>query len=163
MRNVSFAIKVGEDFEGRVIDMFHDYARETNNEQNFLNAAHTDLDYEYGTDVVVDNIPIDITCGFSNKSYMEVLEDTIEVGGEIIRFGIRTGNSRVEFGNPVVVVGIDSDRHFLHAFMNEVCDKISKKINEIMDVVNDRYYDYCDEHDIDPFDYRNIELRKAVM
>ena len=156
MKHVSFSVRVGEDFEGRIVDIFQDYARKTDNEQNFLKTAHTDLDYEHGTDVVVDGIPIDITCAFSHKNYMKVLPDVIEVSGEQIRFGIRTGNSRVVFGNPVVVVGIDTDNHFLSTFMSSICDKISKKVVEIMDIVNERYYEYCDENDIEPFDYRKV-------
>lgn len=157
MNHINFSVRTGEDFEGRVVDAFHSYACKNGTEKYFVNTAHTYLDTDYGTDVIVEGIPIDVTCSFSRKKqYIIELPDIVEANGENIYFGIRLGNGRITFPNPVVVVGIDTDMHFLNSFMANVCDSISSVMPEIMDIVNERFYEYCDNHDIEPIDYREV-------
>ena len=156
MNHISFSVRTGQDFEGRIVDAFHSYSIKNGTEKYFVNTARTQLDTYYGTDVIVDGIPVDVTCSFSRKKRIIKLADTIEVDGEKVFFGIRLGNGHITFPNPVVVVGIDTDMHFLNSFMANVCDSISSVIPEIMDIVNERFYEYCDNNDIEPIDYREV-------
>lgn len=149
----SLVVRTGEDFEGRLIDAFRAYAYKSGTEKYFLCTAHTELDTDYGTDVIVDGIPVDITCAFSRKNHTIRYNNAIEVDGEKVYFGIRRGNGHINFPNPVVVVGIDADMHFLNSFMDNVCKSITKVIAKIMDIVNEMFYDYCDRHNIEPVDY----------
>lgn len=160
MKPVSFSVRTGQDFEGRMVEAFHSYALKNGTEKYFVCTANTDLDLHYGTDVIVDGIPVDVTCCFSRKKDVIKLSNTIDVKGQTIYFGIRTGNSHITFPNPVVVVGIDEDMHYLNTFMENICDSISDVICEIMDMVNDIFYQYCDDNGIEPIDY--TKYREAI-
>lgn len=144
-------LRPGIEFEGELVNVLRAYAKKNGTEKFFIKTAGTERDYFYGTDCIVDGIPVDLTCGFDRKGHIIELPDVVTTKtGEEIRFAIRTGNGHIEFKTPVIVIGINADPHFLSSWMEKIIGGISEKVNDIMDVVNERFYEYCDNNGIDP-------------
>ena len=80
---------------------------------------------------------------------MEDLGESIDIGSAEVKFGIRIGNNHgVTFTTPVVVIGISVEPSFLRTWMDQVIDDFGKKVEEIMALVNDKFYEYVDSHDL---------------
>ncbi len=140
----------GFEFEDEVVSVFKKYSEKMGTLRYFKEVSGTDLDTKQGTDLFVDGIPVDITSNFSEKRKMITLEDEVDVNGTAIKFGIRLGNGHITFKTPVMVVGIDASASFLNSYMDIIISEFAAKVDQIMDIINQRFYDYCDDNDIIP-------------
>ena len=105
----------------------------------------TDDDTLRGTDLIIDDIRVDFTSNFSNKDHLTFThESAIKTKLGKVLFGIRTGNSRVDFEEPVVVVGVDCFGNVLNKELDGFFDDVQNHIKEIVDEIVNTFFDFED-------------------
>ena len=115
-------------------------------------AGGTEADIEQGTDLFIYGVPVDITFNFTGKDHLEAFAEKVDVfGGVDVSFGVRTGNSHKGFSRfkkPVLVIGIDASESFIRDWMPRIISSFIEKIDEIIDVSQSQYWDWCDANAI---------------
>ena len=98
-----------------------------------------------GTDCFIYGIRTDFTFNFSGKNKMHKLEKAINVDGIEFLFGVRFGNGRTQFSEPVLVIGINTSEWYLRNFMDDIVDSFRKNLDLIIETAQDQYWDYLDK------------------
>lgn len=147
MKTNAFDIKVGMKFEDDIMYIF----KSTLSSGSVIDCTGTKDDIFKGTDAIIYGIRVDFTTNFSKKSHMVKLPESINLGhcGVDINFGVRTGNSHkgyTKFEEPVLVIGVDADAKYIHTWMDAIIETIKTRINEIIDIGQDQFLDYCETH-----------------
>ena len=93
-----------------------------------------------GTDCKVLDVPIDITVNFSGKNRTWRSRTEIILDLCTIKFGVRYGNGKVDFEEPVLVIGVESHID-IRTFMGNIIDSVKKQISKILDTGMDIYID----------------------
>jgi len=128
----------GYEFESEMADFITSFAR-----KEWGDAAvkfSTELqDRHEGADIFLLGIPVDITLNFARKNKTKWLE-TLVLEGANINLGIRYGNGKVKFENPVLVIGAETALGITMQNMWVTLDIIKSNILRILDLGMDRYF-----------------------
>lgn len=140
---------LGHEFEESVICEVCDVFKKNNDATGIVVTSGTEKDKFEGTDAIIWGIPCDFTYNYSSKDHMVKLPGTVSIfGGTEVKFGVRTGNSYrgyKKFKTPVLVIGIDIDNDsVLGTWMNNIVNSFAKNIEEILNVGQSAYWDWCD-------------------
>ena len=131
---------IGYEFEGA----FFEGLRKAGVE---VESSSISMDLYAGTDFVYQKeINVDVTHNYNGKDHMvPSIHHCVSMGDYELNVGIRTGNSHVKFKEPVVVVGIDADSHYVHDWIiPNLVSRIGKNIKNILETIEDTYYEYVD-------------------
>lgn len=113
----------------------------------FQDVRGTDEDILRGTDYIINTCRVDFTMYFQGKDNVIQLPEVIALknSGVDLKLGIRTGNGKVKFEEPVLVIGIDlipSVYRYLEERISEDIEKISDTLLDIMEDFYDLYPNY---------------------
>ena len=96
----------------------------------------TTVDFKKGTDLFIENVPVDLTTDFSGKDYTEMIKVPsnmqFRICGIEIKFGIRYGNACGRFQTPVLVIGIDATPFEIEKVYKSFMMAFQWKANEII-------------------------------
>ncbi|MCL1839652.1 hypothetical protein FWF89_01460 [Candidatus Saccharibacteria bacterium] len=143
-----FKLSAGHELETQLIDVFgiHFTKKGKVLSTSEFRFATSQEDRELGTDAFIYGLPCDFTCNFAGKNHMIDLHINVDLPGiGLVRFGVRTGNGRVKFETPVLVIGIETEGYFSKSFIPNIIDSISHKIDDIINVGQEAYWNCCDE------------------
>lgn len=142
------AIKVsrslGAEFEDSLAISIEDHFVAAGDRKAVQRTGGTRLDWAYGTDLFIWGIPVDLTCAIAGKDHIEKLPLTTEVFGIKVEFAVRTANYHHRFRTPVLVIGFASTESFARAWMDRITEEFCVRIEEIMDMAQSQYWDWCD-------------------
>lgn len=94
-----------------------------------------------GADCFVLGIPIDITLAYEQKKRMKRLNCQLIFDGITVEFGVRFGNSQVQFDTPVLVIGVGSSLGVNKGNMWYALDMIKTNLKQILDTGMDAYFE----------------------
>jgi len=128
----------GYEFESEIADIVSVYAKREWGLGAVKFSTEQQDRYE-GTDLFVLGVPIDVTLAFHMKEKTQKL-DTIIIDGVTIEFGLRIGNWRTNFKNPVLVIGAQTAIGITKNNMWSALNTIKSNIKEILDTGMDKYF-----------------------
>jgi len=147
-----FSLSTGHELETELIDVFgtHFAKRGRTVSKSDFRWATSEEDKLLGTDAFIYGLPCDFTCNFAGKNHMTDLKVSITLPGVgLVHFGVRTSNGYVKFATPVLVIGIETDCYLTKRFIHEVIDSVRGKIDAIIDVGQEAYWNYCDANELE--------------
>lgn len=141
----TFSLSTGLELEDELCESFeyHYKKRGSLQKETFRRATKVE-DKTLGTDAFIYGLPVDFTCDFSGKSYMIDTQVRISTAFGEIKFGVRTGNGRTKFKQPVLVIGVDTDFYLKKSNIPSIINSISNRIEEIVSEGTDAYWGCCD-------------------
>ena len=95
---IRFDYSVGIEFEDEIIEKIGTVTKN-------IRLALAAEDRFFGTDCVIDGVPVDVTLNYENKTYMRKLEKCVRHGIGEVYYGIRKSNGHIRFETPVLVIG----------------------------------------------------------
>lgn len=109
-----------------------------------LRKATEKEDIEEGTDFFYNGIRFDITEDFSGKDNMaEGFQAEVDLPWAWIQLGIRTGNRKQQFEEPVVVIGVFA---YSYESAKKVVFQLSEHWSEIFEKAFDLWCEYDDKN-----------------
>lgn len=149
-----FSEKTGNVFENEVVDRVRIVAKQEG--AYFQNTVGTERDRCDGTDLIYgfdrrvadkiirNRIPIDVTYNFAGKDRMIVLPAKYTLAcGIKLRFGVRFGNRKKTFDEPVLVIGFETDSYCINSMMENIMDDVQREWSEIFLRGRPGYRKYC--------------------
>ena len=136
MHRYNFEDKSAQNFEFELKESIGTYAAKTWGNGAFVRSTLIQDKYQ-GQDFELCRIPVDVTLNFKGKKHMKRLSTRLPIGIGAVEFGIRYGNGKVKFENPVLVIGFNvrvTNNNYI-----DVVDTIAKKYEKILDTGMDLY------------------------
>lgn len=97
-------------------------------------------DQHQGTDFTVLGVPMDVTLNVVGKNRTKWSKTTIDLGFGKVNFGIRTGNGKVKFAVPVLILGFTfADIRKSNA--SYLVEAFKDQIQEILETGMDIYFE----------------------
>jgi hypothetical protein len=150
-----FRMSSGHTLETELIDTFATFFHKSTGkvDRSVFRFSTKEEDKFFGTDAFMYGLPVDFTCNMMGKNHTTILDVSVELLGiGRISFGVRTGNGRIKFETPVLVIGVDADTengdisHILKTSLGRLTDAVMKQAQAIVDVGSDAYWNYCDNN-----------------
>lgn len=144
--DATFSLSTGLELEDEMYDSFEYHFKKSGPlQKEVFRRAAKEEDYKLGTDAFIYGLPVDFTCNFAGKNHMVDTEVSMSTPFGEIKFGVRTGNGRVSFSQPVLVIGVDTDFYLKKNNIPSIISAVSKRVEEIISTGTDAYWDCCDE------------------
>lgn len=135
----TFGDSLGIEFEEIISEKIGSFSAKTWGNGSFT-LSSMNADQYKGTDFTLLGIPVDVTLNFDGKKHMRHISTTLDTNICKVNFGIRYGNGRVQFDNPVLVIGFN----FASITKNNVnclVDICSSSLQNILETGMDLYLD----------------------
>lgn len=157
-----FHMSLGHTLESELIDTFATFFYKGNSkvDRSVFRFATVEEDKFFGTDAFMYGLPVDFTRNIKGKNHTTILDASVDLPGVgKVTFGIRTGNGRVKFETPVLVIGVnlntgsEDDGGFIEGSMlkfslSHLIDAVKKQVQQIIDIGSGAYWDYCDAAEV---------------
>jgi len=150
IKTFDFNMPTGHVLEAKLVNTCAEfYKSQSKNglvETSVFRYATQEEDKFFGTDAFFYGLPVDFTCNFSGKNHMEDLQVSVELPkiGKI-KFGVRTGNGKIRFDMPVLVIGVETnDGYLAKSAIGRVTCAVRAQLQKIIDVGTNNYWEYCD-------------------
>ena len=131
-------------FEADIIEEMGKFAVKEWGTKSFRFSTFSEDRY-MGVDCYVLGVPVDVTLAYENKRRMKRLVYTLSYDGIEISFGVRYGNGRTVFEQPVLVIGVSNALGVKNSNLRYIIDNVKDNFREILNSGMDLYFETVDE------------------